>query len=47
MRNAISDFLDEEGFAEAGVLPSARAETLDVEAFVRLANASAARGQVS
>ena len=45
MRNAIADFLDEEGFAGAGVLPTARAETLDVEAFVRLANAAARRRQ--
>ena len=45
MRNAISDFLDEEGFSEAGVPSTARAETLDVEAFVRLANAAARRRQ--
>lgn len=38
MRNAISKFLDEEGIRAAGVDPTARAESLDVAAFVRLAN---------
>ena len=38
LRNAISKFMDEEAIKAAGVEPSARAESLDVAAFVRLAN---------
>ncbi len=38
LRNAISKFLTEEDIRAAGVDPTARAESLDVEAFVRLAN---------
>jgi 16S rRNA (adenine1518-N6/adenine1519-N6)-dimethyltransferase len=38
LRNAISKFMDEDAIKQAGVEPSARAESLDVAAFVRLAN---------
>lgn len=47
MRNAISEFLDEDGIRAAGVEPTARAETLDVAAFVRLANEAARRKNAS
>ncbi len=43
MRNAVSAFLAEEEIAAAGVDPNARAEALDVSAFVRLANAAEAK----
>ncbi len=43
LRNAISKFLDEAEIEAAGVNPGARAEALDVAAFVRLANAAANR----
>ena len=38
LRNALSDWLTQEDIEAAGVNPSARAESLPVEAFVRLAN---------
>lgn len=38
LRNALARWLDAEAIAEAGVDPGARAETLDVEQFVALAN---------
>lgn len=37
LRNALADVLSPERMVQAGVDPKARAETLDVEAFVRLA----------
>jgi 16S rRNA (adenine1518-N6/adenine1519-N6)-dimethyltransferase len=37
LRNALSALMDEEGIRAAGVDPKARGETLDVNAFVRLA----------
>lgn len=43
LRNAVSKFLDEAGIEAAGVNPGARAEALDVAAFVRLANEAKAR----
>ena len=42
LRNALAGIVDEGMFAEAAVDPLARAETLDVDAFVRLARAAAA-----
>lgn len=38
LRNAVSKLLTEDDIRAAGVDPTARAESLDVEAFVRLAN---------
>lgn len=43
LRNALSRFLDAEGIEAAGVRPDLRAETLPVDAFVRLANEAAKR----
>lgn len=43
LRNAVSAFLDEAGIEAAGVSPTARAETLGVNEFVRLANEAARR----
>lgn len=39
LRNNLREFFSEEGLAALGVAPTARAETLPVEDFVRLANA--------
>lgn len=44
MRNAVSAFLTEDGIRAAGVDPTSRAETLDVAAFVALANEAKRRG---
>ena len=41
LRNAVSKFLDEADIESVGINPGARAEALDVSAFVRLANAAA------
>lgn len=41
LRNALSSYLDEAEIEALGINPGARAETLDVSAFVRLANAAA------
>ena len=41
LRNALSEVLSEEAIRAAGVDPGARAETLPLEAFVRLAQAAA------
>lgn len=46
LRNAISNFLTEEDIRNCEVDPGARAEALGVEAFVRLANAVAQKGNV-
>ena len=46
LRNAISSFLTEEDIRTCEVDPGARAEALGVEAFVRLANAVAQKGNV-
>lgn len=43
LRNALSTILDEAQIEEAGVNPAARAETLDVAAYVRLAKKAAER----
>ena len=43
LRNAVSAFLDEAGIEAAGVSPTARAETLGVNEFVRLANEAVRR----
>jgi len=37
LRNALAGWLDPDGFTAAAVAPAARAETLDADAFVRLA----------
>ncbi|MFM2055476.1 MAG: S-adenosylmethionine-6-N,N-adenosyl (rRNA) dimethyltransferase [Pseudomonadota bacterium] len=41
LRNALASVLDEAAIRDAGVEPGARAETLDLPAFVRLAQAAA------
>jgi 16S rRNA (adenine1518-N6/adenine1519-N6)-dimethyltransferase len=41
LRNALSTLMDEGAIRAAGVDPKVRGETLDVAAFVRLAQASA------
>lgn len=46
LRNAISSFLTEEDIRNCEVDPGTRAEALGVEAFVRLANAVAQKGNV-
>ena len=43
LRGSLSNFLDEAGIAAAGVEPTARAETLTVDDFVRLAREAAKR----
>lgn len=43
MRSAAAQFLDEDGIAAAGVAPTARAETLSVDDFVRLAREAVRR----
>ncbi|MEF9944425.1 MAG: 16S rRNA (adenine(1518)-N(6)/adenine(1519)-N(6))-dimethyltransferase, partial [Burkholderiaceae bacterium] len=41
LRNALSEVMNEEAIRAAGVEPGARAETLDLKAFVRLAQVAA------
>jgi 16S rRNA (adenine1518-N6/adenine1519-N6)-dimethyltransferase len=41
LRNALASVLDEAAIRDAGVDPGVRAETLDLPAFVRLAQAAA------
>ena len=41
LRNALSTLMDDAAIKRAGVNPAARAETLDVAAFVRLAREAA------
>lgn len=43
LRNAVSAFLTEDEISAAGIDPTLRAEALDVNAFVALANAAAAK----
>ena len=43
LRNAVSAFLTEDEIRAAGIDPTLRAEALDVNAFVALANAAAAK----
>lgn len=43
LRGSLSAFLDESSIISAGVKPTARAETLSVDDFVRLAREAAAR----
>ncbi|TVQ91157.1 MAG: 16S rRNA (adenine(1518)-N(6)/adenine(1519)-N(6))-dimethyltransferase RsmA [Chromatiaceae bacterium] len=43
LRNALGGLLDEVALRAAGIDPGARAETLDIAAFARLANATGAR----
>ncbi len=47
LRNAVSKFLNEADIEAVGINPGARAETLDVSAFVRLANAAEAKAQAT
>ena len=44
LRNALSGLAEAEDFAGAGIDPGLRAESVDVESFVRLANQVGARG---
>ena len=47
LRNAVSKFLDEADIESVGINPGARAEALDVSAFVRLANAAALKAKTN
>ena len=45
LRNALAGLVDEAELAAVGIDPGARGETLDVGAFVRIANYIAGRGE--